>query len=320
MLIQLMRDNNLFGKSDQEIHQFFTDKYPHVPTRKKHTDRMNKLMKYLDKERYQYWYDTYKKYKLEVAANQNEKLKSETINDVNELIEKVLVYYRTHENKGTDKLLLLLYLQGACVRTDIVTVKCKDFNPNNDNYVDFENKRIVYNKVNKTKVAKPIIIDDLTVHTWALINSRKEQEYLIAGNRKDKHQFISEYLPKLTTKVFGEKIGVCKFRSIFETNFIKNFPIQPVPAEVREAVAHRLAHTPETALTYYDKKIVRMNSGNEDAESNDDYPNWGDSAVNEVETESEEDKLLQLLDSIKQNPAIQSCVIEFNGLRLIVTL
>ncbi len=28
--IRLLRDNNLFDKSDEEIHQFFTAKYPHV--------------------------------------------------------------------------------------------------------------------------------------------------------------------------------------------------------------------------------------------------------------------------------------------------
>ncbi len=134
--LQLMRDNNLFDKSDELIHQFFIDKYPHVPTRKKHTDRMSKLMNFLDRDRYNYWHNVYKKYKLEVAANQNEKLKDETIYDANDLIEKVLLYYRTHENKSTDKLLLLLYLQGACVRTDVVTLKCNDFDTTKDNYVD----------------------------------------------------------------------------------------------------------------------------------------------------------------------------------------
>ncbi len=107
-----MRDNNLFEKSDEEIHQYFIDKYPHVPTLKKHTNKMSKLMNFLDKERYKYWYNVYLKYKLDVAANQNEKLKNETIYDINDLIEKVLRYYRTSENKNTDLFLKALLIIG----------------------------------------------------------------------------------------------------------------------------------------------------------------------------------------------------------------
>lgn len=84
--IQLMRDNNLFEKSEEEIHQLFIDKYPNIRTRKKHTDKISKLMKSIDKARYEYWHNVYSKYKLEMKANQDEKLKTETIYDVNDLL------------------------------------------------------------------------------------------------------------------------------------------------------------------------------------------------------------------------------------------
>ncbi len=168
-----------------------------------------------------------------------------------------------------------------------------------------------FNKVKKTNLDRPIIIDDLTVHTWALIETRKENEFLIACDRKHKHQFISEYLPKLSTKVFDEKIGVSKIRSIYETNFIKNFPIQPFPSDVREVVAHRLGHTPQAALKYYDRKIVRMDN---QTETESDI----ESTESNNETESDVTKLLQTRNYVKQNPEINSCVIDFNG--LIVTV
>ncbi len=113
---------------------------------------------------------------------------------------------------------------------------------------------------------------------------------LLVNAKTNTSSYLSEYLPKLTNKVFDEKIGVCKFRSIYETNFIKNFTIKPCPSEVRETVAHRLGHTPQAALTYYDRKIVRMDSP---TENESDIENT--ESNNETEIGSDVTKLFQYL-------------------------
>ncbi len=55
------------------------------------------------------------------------KLKLETIYDVNDLKDVLTTHPKANDNV---KLLLSLYLEGACVRSDIATVKCKNFEKN----------------------------------------------------------------------------------------------------------------------------------------------------------------------------------------------
>ncbi len=104
-------------------------------------------------ERYKYWTKTQKDSNAYQKVQINDKPKHETVPYIPSLIQKV----EASNLKDKD---ILLVLNGACIRSDVGRLRCDG--ETSKNYVDFENKKFVYQYVTKKdKLEEPIIIDDL---------------------------------------------------------------------------------------------------------------------------------------------------------------
>ncbi len=128
-----------------------------------------------DFKRYNYWRKVQKDNNNLQKIERNDKLKHEFVPYIPPLIETV----KNSNLKNNDKLLVLLYLNGACVRSDVATLRCDG--DISRNYVDFANKRLVYQYVTKNNKTKKvhIVIDDLDESIWKLIEERQSEKRLI---------------------------------------------------------------------------------------------------------------------------------------------
>ena len=97
-----------------------------------------------------------------------------------------------------------------------MNVKCTELDVAKDNYVDWENKTIVYNTILK--------IDDGTVREfpvpdelWPLMEHVRDQPLLLVSHLKKRSAYLCSRITKLGVKVFGEKITITKIRKVSES-------------------------------------------------------------------------------------------------------
>lgn len=257
LYLERCMEHRLLEKSDDELAEWCLD-FCKKNTKKKNGEMSpnsyHKWLKWNSKvfgyfgetERHEYWKN--KQHENNTGAltiKRNERLKNETVINSDKNIK---IVKKSNTLKPNERLILLLYLQGACVRTDIVSVRADVVCGSGTNYVDYSNKRIVYNWINKVKLEEPIVIDDLDEDTWKLIEERRGKEWLVHMTITNRNNGLSILVNKATTKAFGKPIGVNKLRATYEANAIAN-------GMDREVVARRMGHSVKTALEHYDRRI-----------------------------------------------------------------
>ena len=128
---------------------------------------------------------------------------------------------------------------------------CAEVNSAKDNYVDFENKCIVYNTLTKTNsIELPLLLQVEDDDLWALIDKRKNKKFLVESKHQDRHGYLSKRLGELSLKVFGEVMRVNKLRkSTKNTANINASPDQQIEN------AHRSGHSVQTSLQHYRRQI-----------------------------------------------------------------
>jgi len=187
------------------------------------------------------------KYNAIVAASDSNKT-TDKVPNAKDLIKKWRKFTFKTDN---DKLLLGLVLFRMNVRGDIMDVKCDDIDTATDKYVDFENKKIVYNFIDKTKnnEKREFVVEDDEL--WALIEKKRGETYLVWSGHKTRKGYLSKRLAVLCKNVFGKKnMGLNECRKSTENS-------ANLDATLDDQLdnAHRNGHSVNTFARNY-KRVV----------------------------------------------------------------
>lgn len=133
---------------------------------------------------------------------------------------------------------------------DWTEMKTKNYDPETDNYIDFENRQFVFNKYKTSKKygeQKTAIPSKLmkTINRW--VRHNPNNEYLLTAYSRTRVS-VSR-LTQLINKIFGKNISTSMLRHIFLTDLYQDVP------SIREMnqTADAMGHTREMALQYVKK-------------------------------------------------------------------
>lgn len=132
---------------------------------------------------------------------------------------------------------------------DWTEMKLKNFDRENDNYIDFENKQIVFHKYKTAKNYGEQIIElpsklSKILRRWARHNTN---DYLLTSFTKKR--ISPSRLTQLINAIFGKNISTSMLRHIFLTEVYQDVP----PIVQMDERASQMAHSTATALQYVKK-------------------------------------------------------------------
>jgi len=252
---RLLGSNILESNNEEDYIKFFKEQeyWKTVSTIYKYLNITEKYLQFrnLKHDNLKKWLDELEDI-LKVEKKKNEKKEVENNNN---LKKKFNDYKFENDN---DYLCLGFIIYNLSPRSDLMTLKCKDYNKDKDNYIDFENKQIVYNtliKTNKTFKGELPRFLDIPDNIFEKVKLRNNETYLISCDSKDRSNWFSKHISKLTSKVFGEDISLTELRQSRENT-------ENLKAKTSEEVienAHSNGHKVKTSIENYSRKVKQEN-------------------------------------------------------------
>lgn len=135
-------------------------------------------------------------------------------------------------------------------RLEYADVKIKDYNVDEDNYLDVKKSVIVLNKYKTVKQYGQVLIPlpkSLLSVIKRFLKVNTSNYLLVHGLNKN---FNASELSKRVQAIYGDGVGVDMLRSIYLSNFYKDMPM----IEKMDDLAKQMGHSIHSALNYYVKK------------------------------------------------------------------
>ena len=206
--INLLKENNINKLIVDDILKLFDNKLVNPNT---YITRLSPLITFFKHKNYSIEFN-----KLINKRNQLEnKIDSTIDNDIVEDWDEI--YNKAKTIQDFDEKLLIYCFLFIPLRSDITTVKIRNYNAQVDNY--YLNGKIVFNSLIKKEGIKTIDVpkelDDL-IHNIKLVNY--QEDYLIRLNYKDRSNGITRQLGKVSLKYFGKQLTINDYRHIYSTH------------------------------------------------------------------------------------------------------
>lgn len=158
-----------------------------------------------------------------------------------------------------NKIILLYHFSDAPLRSDLCSIKIRNYDTSVDNYYNNETKQFVFNKIVKTKRK---ITQNINEILNALIIKRmifQDGEYLItqSNNKPFSNKVYSNKFSRLSKKVFGESIGINTCRKLAISKQLKdtNGGNDGLKVIVASNLAKQMGNSVNTVLSYYSSKF-----------------------------------------------------------------
>jgi len=161
-------------------------------------------------------------------------------------------YMQTEHVKIDFKKFILLSLTSGIYfpprRSEWVSMKFKNYDPEKDNYIDFENKLFIINKYKTSRFygqSRIPIPDQLLYYMQKFIEIVKPPtEYLFTSSRGE--PFINSRLTDILNSIFGKKVSVTMLRHIYKSHKYPNIP----PLTQLRDDAKQMGHSLVESLQY----------------------------------------------------------------------
>ena len=172
-----------------------------------------------------------------------------TLQALEKVLNNLLVYRPLY-------IVLYCFLYICPLRSDIVTVKTKNYNPEVDNFIDINTGIIVFNTLIKTKgsMVFKLTEKDITVFKAHLATTTPTEEYLVPNKTAKTFSswFRYEMAKELQKIGLGnKKIGIQMLRKILATEKTHTFKS---PTELLQFIKS-MNHTLHEHMTYYVKNL-----------------------------------------------------------------
>jgi len=162
----------------------------------------------------------------------------------------------------TDKIICYMYIVDTPLRSDPYTLKVRNVNKETDNFIDFDNKKYVYNKMIKNTNGK---ILDIPEDTFRLIEKSiklHDNDYLMVfkTGSKIKNYIDAESFKRrikyTTERQLGRRMGIRELRPMKSSNNIAN---AETPAErfiVNTELANNMNNTIKEQFQTYNREVL----------------------------------------------------------------
>ena len=185
------------------------------------------------------------------------KIETKIENGVVENWEDLYQKAKTIENLD-EKLLIYCYLF-IPLRSDISSIKIRDFNKQIDNYYDSNNKQIVFNSlVKKQKILSVDIPVELNELIETFIKRNPNEIYLIKLTHSNRNLNITKRLAVVSEKYFGKGLTINDYRHIYSTfqaDKVKHLPIRKQVKAIDD-VSKLMNNSVKTQIQYYICKLM----------------------------------------------------------------
>lgn len=178
-------------------------------------------------------------------------------NKENNQREIIYVNSKNLSNKNIDEFFLKMFLDYPPLRSDLCSIKLKNFDIEKDNY--FNQEAFIFNDLVKIKERNNVetkLKIDLKQSEIDFVKSLKT-EYLYDINKvENRNDHFIQYLAKISEKYLGERMGIQKFRRLYITKNLNEL-IKLAPFELLKG-AEILAKQMNTSISimlsnYYGK-------------------------------------------------------------------
>jgi len=246
--INLLKENNINKLIVDDILKLFDNKLVNPNT---YITRLSPLITFFKHKNYSIEFN-----KLINKRNQLEnKIDSTIDNDVVEDWDEI--YNKAKTIQDFDEKLLIYCFLFIPLRSDITTVKIRNYNAQVDNY--YLNGKIVFNSLIKKGGIKTIDVpkelDDL-IQNIKLVNY--QEDYLIRLNYKDRSNGITRQLGKVSLKYFGKQLTINDYRHIYSTYKSKQTEDLPLKQRLKsiDETAQIMNNSVLSQVRYYIRKTM----------------------------------------------------------------
>lgn len=202
-----------------------------------------------------YCNETNSKYKEQKLSKAREDLQI-TFEDVNNIYKQLQANLKKSPTVDNYVNFLIASLMSGVIegiaprRLEYADVKIKDYNVDEDNYLDVKKSVIVLNKYKTVKQYGQVLIPlpkSLLSVIKRFLKVNTSNYLLVHGLNKN---FNASELSKRVQAIYGDGVGVDMLRSIYLSNFYKDMPM----IEKMDELAKQMGHSIHSALNYYVKK------------------------------------------------------------------
>lgn len=202
-----------------------------------------------------YCNETNSKYKEQKLSKAREDLQI-TFEDVNNVYKQLQANLKKSPTVDNYVNFLIASLMSGVIegiaprRLEYADVKIKDYNVDEDNYLDVKKSVIVLNKYKTVKQYGQVLIPlpkSLLSVIKRFLKVNTSNYLLVHGLNKN---FNASELSKRVQAIYGDGVGVDMLRSIYLSNFYKDMPM----IEKMDELAKQMGHSIHSALNYYVKK------------------------------------------------------------------
>ena len=246
--INLLKENNIDKLVVDDILKLFDNKLVNPNT---YITRLSPLITFFKHKNYSIEFN-----KLINKRNQLEnKIDSTIDNDIVEDWDEI--YNKAKTIQDFDEKLLIYCFLFIPLRSDITTVKIRNYNAQVDNY--YLNGKIVFNSLIKKGGIKTIDVpkelDDL-IQNIKLVNY--QEDYLIRLNYKDRSNGITRQLGKVSLKYFGKQLTINDYRHIYSTHKAKQTEDLPLKARLKsiDETSKLMNNSVLSQVRYYIRKTM----------------------------------------------------------------
>ena len=246
--INLLKEYNIDNLIADDILKLFDSKLVNPNT---YITRLSPLITFFKHKNYSIEFN-----KLINKRNQLEnKIDSTIDNDIVEDWEEI--YNKAKTIQDFDEKLLIYCFLFIPLRSDITTVKIRNYNAQVDNY--YLNGKIVFNSLIKKGGIKTIDVpkelDDL-IQNIKLVNY--QEDYLIRLNYKDRSNGITRQLGKVSLKYFGKQLTINDYRHIYSTYKSKQTEDLPLKQRLKsiDETAQIMNNSVLSQVRYYIRKTM----------------------------------------------------------------
>ena len=187
--------------------------------------------------------DDYTKFIIDLKKQNNKQNNQRKIVDIN--TENLL-------NKNIDEFFLKMMTEYPPIRSDLCSIKLKNFNKDTENY--FDGKSFVFNTLVKVNKKKVLELKEPEIEFVKSLNS--DYLYDIKETVEDRNDHFCKYLKRISLKFLGEEFGIQKFRRRYITKHLNEL-VKLAPFELLKG-AEILAKEMNTSISmmlsnYYGK-------------------------------------------------------------------
>ena len=157
-----------------------------------------------------------------------------------------------------EKLLIYCYLF-IPLRSDISSIKIRDFNKQIDNYYDSNNKQIVFNSlVKKQKILSVDIPDELNELIETFIKRNPNEIYLIKLTHSNRNLNITKRLAFVSKVYCGKPLTINDYRHIYSTSKAGQVKHLPIRKQVKaiDDVSKLMNNSVKSQVKYYIRKTL----------------------------------------------------------------